>query len=120
MKTHILTNKISKSHTQTALKLAREKCGVMMALVLLSTTQLAVSADIILAPVPQHQHMPSGPDSFAGAPTPPSIPSTEAYTSCVSKAMDFLDSGVCNGTSNILNCIKAQFIATGDNCALYL
>ncbi len=119
MKTHILTSKISNHHAKTTLKFAREKCGVMIALVLLSTTQLAVSADISFAPVPQ-QHMPSGPDSFAGAPTPPSIPSTEAYTSCVSKAMDFLDSGVCNGTSNILNCIKAQFIAAGDNCALYL
>ncbi len=118
MKTHILTNKISKSHTQTALKLAREKCGVMMALVLLSTTQLAVSADIIFAsPAPQ-QHIPSGPTDLA-APIP-SIPSTETYAACVSIALDILESGACNTASDVRFCIKAEFVKSSSNCALYL
>lgn len=118
MKTNILKSKISNHHAKTTLKFAREKCGVMMALVLLSTTQLAVSADISFAPVPQHQHMPSGPDSFA-APIPPK-PSAETYAACVSMAMEILDSGGCNTASDVRFCIKAKFVESSSNCALYL
>ncbi len=119
MKTNIQTTATSNFHTQTTSKASKGKWGLVMALVLLSGTQLAVSADFTLEAVPQRQHIPSELNEFQINTIPP-IPSTESYQACLSEAVNMIANGKCNDNSYIVFCLKSEFAQAGSNCAYYL
>ena len=120
MRTNHPTTPSSDFHAQTTLGSVRRKCAVAIAFVLFSGVGITDSKIAVAKVVPQSNSNPSSSvDSFA-VPSLPPLPSLQDYQHCLSKAMDIIDSGDCNGESNVVFCIKAQFLADSDSCALYL